>query len=140
MTKIETKTHGGKTAGKIGAGLFARGTLLPALKKIPDIELIGVASSRGLSAKAVADSEKFRYAASDYQEILKDETINMVFILTRHNSHARFICEALKAGKAVYVEKPLCINEDQLREIIDVYSSLIAHSSPLPFLMVGFNR
>lgn len=130
-TKIETKARRSKVTGKlgiglIGAGLFARGTLLPALKKIPDIELIGVASSRGLSAKAVADSENFRYAASDYQEILKDETINMVFILTRHNSHARFICEALKAGKAVYVEKPLCINEDQLREIIDVYSSLIA--------------
>lgn len=110
--KIETKAQRSKVTGKlgiglIGAGLFARGTLLPALKKNSDIELIGVASSRGLSAKAVADSEKFRYAASDYQEILKDETINMVFILTRHNSHARFICEALRAGKAVYVEKPL---------------------------------
>ena len=130
----------GVSAGLIGAGLFARGTLLPALKKVSGITLTGVASSRGLSGKNLADSYKFRYATTDYRELLKDDNINMVFILTRHNSHKKFVCEALKAGKAVFVEKPLCINKDQLKEIIDVYSSLITHNSSLPFLMVGFNR
>ncbi|HDZ01951.1 MAG TPA: oxidoreductase [Nitrospirae bacterium] len=129
----------GVSAGLIGAGLFARGTLLPALKKVSGITLTGVASSRGLSGKNLADSYKFRYATTDYRELLKDDNINMVFILTRHNSHKKFVCEALKAGKAVFVEKPLCINKDELKEIIDTYLSLVTNDST-PFLMVGFNR
>ncbi len=144
VTKI-LQAHGGKkiskvSAGLIGAGLFARGTLLPAMKKVSGITLTGVASSRGLSGKNLSDSYKFRYATTDYRDILKDADINIVFILTRHNSHSKFICEALRAGKAVFVEKPLCINRDQLKEIIDIYSSLTTHHSSLPFLMVGFNR
>jgi predicted dehydrogenase len=143
--RIDAGTVRGKVAGKvgvglIGAGLFARGTLLPALKKIPDLALVGVATSRGLSASAVAKSDDFQYAASDYKEILKDESVKLVFILTRHNSHARFVCEALREGKAVFVEKPLCINAEQLREIIDTYSSVVTSQSSAPFLMVGFNR
>jgi predicted dehydrogenase/threonine dehydrogenase-like Zn-dependent dehydrogenase len=126
--------------GLIGAGLFARGTLLPALKKVEGISLEGVATASGLSGKHIADKFKFKYCTTDYKELLANPNVNTIFILTRHDSHAKFVCEALKAGKAVFVEKPLCINEEQLREIIDVYSSLIAHSSLLPFLMVGFNR
>ncbi|MEC4686363.1 MAG: bi-domain-containing oxidoreductase [Nitrospirota bacterium] len=127
------------SAGLIGAGLFARGTLLPAMKKVSGITLTGVASSRGLSGKNLLDSYKFHYATTDYRDILKDADIDIVFILTRHNSHSKFICEALRAGKAVFVEKPLCINRNELKEITDTYLSLTTRDST-PFLMVGFNR
>lgn len=125
--------------GLIGAGLFARGTLLPAMKKVSGLDFVGVSSSRGLSAKSIADSHKFKYSTSDCQEILKDPDVGIVFVLTRHNSHAKFVCEALRAGKAVFVEKPLCITEEQLKEIIKTYSSLQTPDFS-PFLMVGFNR
>ncbi|NOZ25080.1 MAG: Gfo/Idh/MocA family oxidoreductase [Nitrospirae bacterium] len=131
--------EGTVAAGLIGAGLFARGTLLPAMKKVPGITFEGVASSRGLSAKNIYDSYGFNYATSDYREILNDGRIDIVFILTRHDSHKKFVCEALRAGKAVFVEKPLCIRKDELKEIIDTYMSVAAGDTE-PFLMVGFNR
>ncbi len=134
------RPKGGKvSAGLIGAGLFARGTLLPAMKNVPDLALVGVASSRGLSARNVSDAHGFGYATSDYREILNDDGIDIVFVLTRHDSHKKFVCEALRAGKAVFVEKPLCINRDELKEIVETYLSLIDGGSP-PFLTVGFNR
>ena len=128
------------SVGLIGAGLFARGTLLPAMQKVKGINLTGVATASGLSGQHIANRFEFKYCTTDYKELLADKDINIVFVLTRHNSHAKFVCEALKAGKAVYVEKPLCINEEELKEITSVYSSLITPHSSLPFLMVGFNR
>ncbi len=130
-----TKKKGKAGIGLIGAGLFTRGTLLPAIKKIPGIEFVGVASSRGLSGKALADSENFKYSTSDYNQILKDKDTDLVFVLTRHNSHHKFVCEALSEGKAVFVEKPLAIDRSGLEQTIDTYSKC-----DNPFLMVGFNR
>jgi predicted dehydrogenase/threonine dehydrogenase-like Zn-dependent dehydrogenase len=127
--------------GFIGAGLFAQGTLLPALKKLMrggDIELVGVATSTGLKARHVAEKYGFSYFTSDYRELLEDERINMVFILTRHGSHAPLVCEALKAGKHVFVEKPLCVNETQLNEVIHTHDSRLTTRGSI--LMVGFNR
>jgi len=66
--------------------------------------------------------------------------INTVFIATRHDSHADYVLKALRAGKNVFVEKPLCLTESDLEEITSIYSSLITHHSSLPLLMVGFNR
>lgn len=125
--------------GLIGAGLFARGTFLPTIKKINDIRLVGVATASGLSGEHIKEKFNFEYCTTDYKELLSDPNIHIIFILTRHNSHSKFVCESLKAGKAVFVEKPLCINEDQLKEIIDIYYSLVKDSGS-PFLMVGFNR
>jgi Zn-dependent alcohol dehydrogenases len=121
--------------GLIGAGLFARGTVLPELKKIKEVAFSGVATATGLSGHHVAKKYKFDYATTDYYALLADPNVKLVFILTRHESHARLVCEALKAGKAVFVEKPLCITKTQLTDIIAAYTTFSSS-----FLMVGFNR
>jgi predicted dehydrogenase/threonine dehydrogenase-like Zn-dependent dehydrogenase len=121
--------------GLIGAGLFARGTILPELKKIKEVAYSGVATATGLSGQHIAKKYKFDYATTDYHALLADPNVKLVFILTRHDSHAHLVCEALKAGKAVFVEKPLCITKKQLTDIIAVYTSFSSS-----FLMVGFNR
>jgi len=152
--------------GLIGAGQYARGTLLPALQKVKGVRYIGVATATGLSGRHVGDKYGFEYCTTDYREPLEDEGIKAVFVLTRHGLHARFTTEALRAGKAVFVEKPLALNEEQLSAIVRAYwqaagpsvakpaDSEIEASNPQsatctepsrsipnpPFLMVGFNR
>ena len=121
--------------GLIGAGMFARGTILPELKKITGVTYSGIATATGLSGQHIAKKYKFDYATTDYHTLLADPNAKLVFILTRHNSHAHLVCEALKAGKAVFVEKPLCITKNQLTDIIAAYTSFSSS-----FLMVGFNR
>ncbi|MGB9628346.1 MAG: bi-domain-containing oxidoreductase [Thermodesulfobacteriota bacterium] len=126
--------------GLIGAGLFARGTLLPVLKKFDGLSFRAVATLTGLSSNYIGKRYGFDYCSTDPYEILNDPEIDLVMILTRHGSHAHWVCEALKAGKNVFVEKPLCLNKEQLNQIISTYSSLFTHHSSLPLLMVGFNR
>lgn len=121
--------------GLLGAGLFANATLLPALRKTPAIELLGIASAGGVHAQHSGQKFGFRYACSDNQQILNDPAINTVAILTRHDSHARLAVQALEAGKHVFVEKPLALNPEQLQQ---VKQALLAHPDLL--LMVGFNR
>ena len=121
--------------GVLGAGLFANAMLLPAIKKAGDIELVGVASSGGLHAQHSGKKFGFKYATSSDDEIINDPNINTVAILTRHNSHADLVVKALKAGKHVFVEKPLAINEKQLSKIS---KQLKANNQSL--LTVGFNR
>ena len=96
--------------GVLGAGLFANATLLPALKKVKDVELVGIASAGGLHAAHSAKKFGFRYACSDDEQIINDPEINTVLILTRHDSHAELVVKALQAGKHVFVEKPLAVN------------------------------
>ena len=134
-----TNNNGRRTpcVGVIGAGLFATGTLLPILKKTKDLRLRGVATATGMKGQHIAKKFGFEYFTTDYRELLNDSEINLLFILTRHGSHAQFVTEALKAGKHVFVEKPLCINKEQLNQIIDCYQlSAISHQ----LLVVGFNR
>ena len=121
--------------GVLGAGLFANATLLPAIKKIPAIELIGIASASGMHARHSAQKFGFAYACSDDEQILNDPAINTVAILTRHDSHADLVIRALQAGKHVFVEKPLAVNNEQLLKIED---QLGLNTEGL--LMVGFNR
>jgi predicted dehydrogenase len=121
--------------GVLGAGLFANSVLLPAIKKVDGIQLVGVASSGGLHAQHAGKKFGFQYAASSDDEILNDPKINTVAILTRHDSHAELVVKALKAGKHVFVEKPLAINGAQLSAIS---KQLKANSQSL--LLVGFNR
>jgi len=121
--------------GVIGAGNFATGVLLPAIKKAGGISLIGIASAGGLHAQVAGKKFGFQYAASDDEEILNDPNINTVAILTRHDSHADLVVKALKAGKNVFVEKPLAINSNQLSVISD---QLRKTNGGL--LTVGFNR
>jgi predicted dehydrogenase/threonine dehydrogenase-like Zn-dependent dehydrogenase len=121
--------------GVLGAGLFANATLLPAIKKVDGIDLVGIASASGLHAQHAAKKFGFAYAASSDDEIINDPNINTVAILTRHNTHADLVLKALQAGKHVFVEKPLAINVEQLEQITE------SLKSNLQFLLaVGFNR
>jgi len=121
--------------GVLGAGLFANAVLLPAIKKVEDIQLVGIASAGGMHAQVSGKKFGFQYAASSDDEILNDPNINTVAILTRHDSHADLVVKALKAGKHVFVEKPLAINSDQLSVI-----SKQLKKTDYCLLMTGFNR
>jgi predicted dehydrogenase/threonine dehydrogenase-like Zn-dependent dehydrogenase len=121
--------------GVLGAGLYANATLLPVIKNSKDFELIGIASSGGLHAQHSGKKFGFQYATSSDDEIINDKNINTVAILTRHDSHADLVIKTLKAGKHVFVEKPLAINSIQLSAIS---KQLKANSQSV--LTVGFNR
>ena len=121
--------------GVLGAGLFANSVLLPSIKKAGDIELIGIASSGGLHAQHSGRKFSFQYATSDDNEIINDPNINAVAILTRHDTHAELVIKALKAGKHVFVEKPLAINRTQLSAIS---KQLLQTDNCI--LTTGFNR
>lgn len=116
----------------VGAGAFARATLIPALAAT-SARRVAVASSRGLTAADVARRFAFERAAASFDEILADETIDGVVIATRHPSHAALAAAALRAGKAVLVEKPLALTHEQLDEV----EAALTDDS---LLMVGFNR
>ncbi len=129
------KNSGIVKVGLLGAGLFANATLLPAMKKVDGLELVGIASAGGLHAQHLGKKFGFRYAASSNDEILNDPDINTVAILTRHDTHADLVVKALEAGKHVFVEKPLAVNSEQLA---GVGEQLSVNGNRL--LTVGFNR
>ena len=120
--------------GAIGAGNFASTVLFPTLRGVNSVERIGVASSGGLKAAQAARKFGFRYAASSADEILADETINTVAVLTRHDGHAAQVVAALNAGKHVFCEKPLALDRDSLGRVAK------AVRSSNRILTVGFNR
>jgi predicted dehydrogenase/threonine dehydrogenase-like Zn-dependent dehydrogenase len=123
------------TLGILGAGLFANATLLPAIKKVPGIALVGIASAGGLHAQHSARKFGFAYATSNNDVILNDPAINTVSILTRHDMHAGLVARALQAGKHVFVEKPLAITQEQLTEVTQILAD-----NQRTLLTVGFNR
>jgi predicted dehydrogenase len=120
--------------GVLGAGLYANATLLPVIKNNKDFELIGIASSGGLHAQHSGKKFGFQYATSSEDEIINDKSINTIAILTRHDSHSDLVIKAIKAGKNVFVEKPLVITPKQLEQVTKTLST---HHS---LLTVGFNR
>ncbi|MBL0344198.1 bi-domain-containing oxidoreductase [Candidatus Villigracilis affinis] len=120
--------------GVLGAGLYANATLLPVIKNNKDFELIGIASSGGLHAQHSGKKFGFQYATSSEDEIINDKSINTIAILTRHDSHSDLVIKAIKAGKNVFVEKPLAITPKQLEQVTKTLST---HHS---LLTVGFNR
>lgn len=124
--------------GLLGAGSFGVGTLLPALKRIRDVEFIAVCSANGSHAKYAAEKFGFRFCATDEQEILNDAKINAVVIATRHHLHASQVVAALRAGKHVFCEKPLCLHEEELNDVVAELRDRPLPNRPL--LMVGFNR
>ena len=126
------------TSGKIGiigAGNYTSSTVTPNLKKASAIVKY-VASAGGLTAKVVAKKMGAECATSDYHEILNDPEVSLTIITTRHNMHAGMVIEALKAGKSVFVEKPLCLKQEELDEITEAYKAAPKGTT----LTVGFNR
>jgi predicted dehydrogenase len=120
--------------GVLGAGNFASAVLLPAIKNVDGIELVGIASASGRTAAQVAKRFNFNYAGTDGDQICVDERVNTLAILTRHHLHAAYVVAGLEAGKHVFCEKPLALNDNQLEQI----QTALASSSGL--LLVGFNR
>jgi predicted dehydrogenase len=125
--------------GVLGAGTFAMGTLLPEIKRVRGVELVGVCAANGSHARHAAEKFGFRYCATEEQRILNDPNINTVVIATRHHLHAAQMLAALGAGKHIFCEKPLCLREIELGEIVRAYTGHISGRDPI-IMMVGFNR
>lgn len=119
--------------GFIGAGIHATSALLPNLKKL-NANLVGIATATGISAKSAAKKYGFKYATTNYKRLLEDPEIDAIFIATRNDLHAKLTIEALKASKDVFVEKPLAVNIEQLKEVVRVWQEQQGT------VMVGFNR
>jgi len=128
------KKLGGCVLGVIGAGNFARGVLLPELRKIADCRLHTLATQRGMTAQHGQETFGFEFSAADEAAVLGNDEINAVLIATTHSSHAALTAAALEAGKNVLVEKPLALDRDQLNLVIE------ARNRSDAFFQVGFNR
>ena len=152
-SNVEPSTFQSVTIGMIGAGAFAKSVLLPKLKAISSVELATVCTATGLSTRHTAEKLGFTACTTDAGAIFDDLAINAVFIATRHNLHAPLVIKALQAGKHVFVEKPLCLNERELAEIVQIYDDLTADGKQQTaeavtavgnrrsaVVMVGYNR
>lgn len=133
------KTKPTVSIGFLGAGSYAQEALLPNIRAGNDVVLKGVVTRSSTGSRSVADRFGFEFCSSNADDILGNDAINTVFIATRHDSHGRYVIEALQAGKNVFVEKPLCIKFEELQEIRKIYENKIVSGNP-PILMVGFNR
>ena len=120
--------------GLIGAGNFVRSTMLPIMKETGLFEFRGLATTGGVGGAQANDGTPFCYTTNNYQELLSDPEIDLIAVSTQHNSHAKFVIEALKAGKNVYCEKPLCLTLDELTAIKEAYEQSEGE------LFVGLNR
>ncbi|RJQ55275.1 MAG: oxidoreductase [Nitrospiraceae bacterium] len=119
----------------IGAGSFARGVHIPNLSTLKNYyRLYAVMSRTGSNARATAERFGFHYATTDYGQLLEDKNLDAVIITTRHNLHAQEAIRALKAGKAVFVEKPMAVNRYEMEEL-----KTTIDETKRPF-MIGFNR
>ena len=133
--ELEPKTEK-VNLGILGAGNFASTTILPILKELKkDCQVLGIASSTGLSSESLATNFKIKNKYPTEEEILNSEEIDGVLILTPHFNHSELVIKALNKGKAIYVEKPLALTEESLIEIEEAI-----YNSENPKLFVGFNR
>jgi predicted dehydrogenase len=150
----------------IGSGNYATQVLIPAFREA-GVRFKTVASNAGVSGVHAGKKYGFEEATTDSASVLADPEVDTVVVATRHDTHARYVCEALKAGKHVFVEKPLCLSRSELEQIENLYRALAArdqlpvtgdlsnptgesepvatHRSPItdhrsPLLMIGFNR
>lgn len=125
--------------GAIGAGNYAGRILLPAFKAT-GARLKTVATSQGVSGTHYGKKLGFEISTTDSDSLLADPDINTILIGTQHNSHARFVVQALERGKNVFVEKPLALTHIELDQIEAAYTQAQTTNGPPPRLMVGFNR
>ncbi|HWW13826.1 MAG TPA: bi-domain-containing oxidoreductase [Candidatus Dormibacteraeota bacterium] len=138
QTSVRTAPGRRAILGLIGAGNFTQSVLMPPLKKLAP-RLRGLATAKPVNARKTAEKYKFEFCATDATEIINDKDVNLVFVTSRHDSHARYVTEALRAGKSVFVEKPLALNHEELEAVLDAYSEA-EQAGSAPLLMVGYNR
>ncbi|MBO8199994.1 bi-domain-containing oxidoreductase [Streptomyces smyrnaeus] len=119
----------------VGAGNYATSMLLPHLAQRDGVELSAVVTTTALSAANAQRKFGFGRATTDLDAVLGDPSIDAVFVVTRHSSHAELTRRALLAGKAVFVEKPLALTEDELAGVLAA-----VEESGNDRLQVGFNR
>ena len=136
--KIITSDSNNTAQGKInisfiGAGSYAQGNLLPNIPETNEVKRIGVLTNTGTSSKRVAEKFKFQFCATEESDIL-DKSTNTLFIATRHDSHGPYVLKGLESDKHIFVEKPLCLFESELEQII------VAQEKVSKAVMVGFNR
>ena len=124
--------------GFIGAGNYASRTLIPAFKAA-GAQFHTIVTAGGINGVIHGEKTGFAEASTDVEALLANDEINTVVIVTRHNSHACFVTQALQAGKNVFVEKPLAINHEELADVEKAYKAAHAAGAK-PHLMVGFNR
>ncbi|HEY7545349.1 MAG TPA: Gfo/Idh/MocA family oxidoreductase, partial [Blastocatellia bacterium] len=122
--------------GFVGAGNFASLVLLPLIEKVEGVRLRAICSASGVSASVRGERHHFETVCSSIDEILSDEAVNTVFITTRHDLHAEQAMAALRAGKFVFIEKPLAISENE----IDEFENTLNEINAFPLWTVGFNR
>ena len=135
---LSLRSATGVSVGLLGAGVFAAGTLVPAMKASRSTTLISVCAANGSRAQHVERKFGFRNCTTDEAQLIHDPAVNAVVIATRHHLHAKQVLAALAAGKHVFCEKPLCLSEEELRSIVSAY--LGVPTAERPTLMVGFNR
>jgi len=119
--------------GLIGAGNFTKSVILPNLQKVGGYEFVGLCTATGVSAQGTGKKYNFKYITTDSDEIFKNKEINSIFITTQHNQHASAVIKSIESGKHCFVEKPLCIYEEELEAIKKAYTGET-------IVQVGFNR
>ena len=129
------ETSGRLAIGFIGAGNYASSMLLPTLAQLPNARLAHVATTRSLSAVNAQRRFGFTTASTSAQAVLDDTSLDAIFIVTRHHTHADLVCRALETGKAVFVEKPLALTHEELDRVVETIAK-----TGNDRLMVGFNR
>jgi predicted dehydrogenase/threonine dehydrogenase-like Zn-dependent dehydrogenase len=140
VRRIESRSVSPRAAGQIrlgviGAGNYVSSMLLPHLARQGDVALVEVVTNTALSAANAAKKFGFERSATDSTGLLVADDIDALLIGTRHATHAELVCAALRAGKAVFVEKPLAITHDGLSEVLRTIEE-----TGNDRLMVGFNR
>ena len=125
--------------GFVGAGSYAQSFLLPNIPRTNDITLEGIITGTPSSSRSVADRFGFKFCTNKAEDILQHDEINTIFVATRHDSHGTYVIQALKSGKHVFVEKPLCLTMAELDEITRLVQQNANNQSP-SLLMVGYNR
>jgi polar amino acid transport system substrate-binding protein len=124
--------------GCIGAGSFASGVIFPTLQSIKGVRLQSVATISGAGAASAQRAFKFQ-TAEQPSELLNDPDVDVVFVLTRHDTHATLTAQTLQVGRPVFVEKPLAVDRKQMAQLQEAYAVQL-QAGRAPFVMVGFNR
>jgi predicted dehydrogenase/threonine dehydrogenase-like Zn-dependent dehydrogenase len=136
---VATRSFISPVIGMVGAGNYGSQVLMPAFRE-SGARLKTVATAGGLSGTYIGRKNGFEFATTEAETLLRDSEINALAIATRHDTHAKFVVEGLRAGKHVFVEKPLAMRLEEIAEIEAAVRAITTNDRPAPILMVGFNR